>query len=416
MYRKYLTNEKMSMALFVFIFVLYAITYMTKNCYSAAMSAIVHEGVMTKSQTGLMSAIFYLVYAPLQIVGGKMADKYSPGKIIFIGMLGSAVSNLIIFLNQNYYLMIVVWTFNAIVQFGVWPSVFKIMSSVLAKCHRTKAIYYISFSSTLGLLFAYGSAMFMNKWQNNFLLSAILLFILAFLIIIVYPYMERHMEELPLPDNGDFAKENSKDKAASKKEGRRMFLKSGLYATCIVIVFRCIVEQGAKNLSPTMLMESYEAVSPVIGNFFSLFIITAGLLGIWLSRFLCPRYIKNEIVSFIVLLGASLPFLIVILFIGNVHTVFVVVSLSMVAMLTSGTHLLTSYISVKFAKYGKNGEAAGILNAAASIGIVIQSYGLTFIADHLGWIAVAWFWLALIVVSIIMLLFIYPKWKKFISE
>ena len=52
------------------------------NCYNGAMAGIVEAGILTKSQTGLINSMFYLVYAPLQIVGGRAADKYSPEQLI----------------------------------------------------------------------------------------------------------------------------------------------------------------------------------------------------------------------------------------------------------------------------------------------------------------------------------------------
>ena len=61
--------------------------------FTSAMAIIVEEGFMTKSQTGLINAVFWIVYAPFQIVGGIAADKYSPYKLIMIGLLGAAISN-----------------------------------------------------------------------------------------------------------------------------------------------------------------------------------------------------------------------------------------------------------------------------------------------------------------------------------
>ena len=97
----HLENKKVSRNFFWMLWIMYAVVYMTKNCYSAAMASIVYEGVLTKSQTGLISAAFYFVYAPLQVVGGLFADKYNPERMIKIGLVGSGISNLIIFLNQN---------------------------------------------------------------------------------------------------------------------------------------------------------------------------------------------------------------------------------------------------------------------------------------------------------------------------
>ena len=132
----HLENKKVSFMYFWIIWLMYALVYMTKNCYSAAMASIVSEGILTKSQTGLITALFYGVYGPLQIVGGIYADKYNPGKLIKIGLIGAGIANAIIFFNQNYYVMLIVWTFNAIVQFALYPAVFKIVSSQLESEYR----------------------------------------------------------------------------------------------------------------------------------------------------------------------------------------------------------------------------------------------------------------------------------------
>lgn len=47
------------MLLFVFLFLMYAVVYMTKSMFSSAMAVIVEEGVMTKLQTGLI--VFLIV-------------------------------------------------------------------------------------------------------------------------------------------------------------------------------------------------------------------------------------------------------------------------------------------------------------------------------------------------------------------
>ena len=91
----HLENKSVSKKFFWMLWIMYAVVYMTKSCYSGAMASIVHEGVLTKSQTGLITASFYFVYAPLQILGGIFADKYNPEKMIKIGLVGSGVANLI---------------------------------------------------------------------------------------------------------------------------------------------------------------------------------------------------------------------------------------------------------------------------------------------------------------------------------
>ena len=143
----HLENKRESRIFFVFLWIMYSLVYTTKMCFSAALVFIKEEGLLTMTQASFIIAAFYIVYAPLQVAGGICADKYSPEKLITIGLLGSALANTVIFLNQNYYVMLAAWTFNAIIQFALWPSVFKILSSQLVRSDRSKMIFYISFSS-----------------------------------------------------------------------------------------------------------------------------------------------------------------------------------------------------------------------------------------------------------------------------
>lgn len=161
---------------FIFLFALYTIVCMTKNCFNAALADIVNEGILTKSQTGSIIAAFYIVYAPLQVVGGVAADRFSPHLLIKIGLIGSALANAVIFFNQNYYIMLVTWVLNAIIQFALWASVFKIMTSELCRSDRKQMIFYMSLSSTVGLLGNYLLAAFLSSWEYNFAISSALLF------------------------------------------------------------------------------------------------------------------------------------------------------------------------------------------------------------------------------------------------
>ena len=85
---------------------------MTKSMFSSAMAMIVEEGNMTKSQTGFINAVFWFVYALFQFVGGFAADKYSPHKLIMIGLGGAVISNLAIYINSSYPVIIIAWAFN----------------------------------------------------------------------------------------------------------------------------------------------------------------------------------------------------------------------------------------------------------------------------------------------------------------
>ena len=93
----HITSLRASRLFFIFIWLLYALICMTKSSFASAMATLVAEGVLTKSQTGLIISSFYIVYTPLQILGGAAADRYNPERLCLVGLFGSALANAVIF-------------------------------------------------------------------------------------------------------------------------------------------------------------------------------------------------------------------------------------------------------------------------------------------------------------------------------
>lgn len=393
----HLENKRESRSFFVFLWLMYATVYMTKNCFSGALSAIVEEGSMTLTQTTFISAAFYIVYTPLQILGGIVADKYSPERMITIGLIGGAIANTVIFFNQNYYVMLVSWVFNAIIQFALWPSVFKIMSSQLVRSDRGKMVFYMSFASSGGLIMTYAVSAFLPHWRYNFLVSAIVL-VLSAIILAIYC---RHLNPFMIKDRSGEIKSPNGNVSKKKMSTFKLFLISGFFTLLPAVLVRTMVENGSKTLSPTMLMQSYEDISASTGNLLNIFIIIAGVAGTLIIKLVIyPRLIKNEIVAYIVMMLVALPFTVMLRFVGDIPAWLAILSLSMISMSLSSTHLLTQYFNMHFIPYGKNGTAAGILNAAASFGLVLQYCVFGSIAEDHGWATVTTLWIVMVLVGI----------------
>ena len=404
----HLENKTVSKRFFWILWIMYVVVYMTKSCYSGAMASIVHEGVFTKSQTGLITAAFYFAYAPLQILGGIVADKYNPKTFIKIGLIGSGIANLIIFCNQNYYVMLIAWIANAIVQFGLWPSLFKIISSQLETEYRIKGVYFITFSSICGLLMAYIVAAIVPRWQLNFAISAVGLFLFALVFVIACKKIEKYM----VPDTTE--KQVQKNATETKQTSWKLFFYSGFLLLVVVTVARTIVENGIKTISATMLMESYEHISPSLGNVLNTFIIISGVVGVaFINQLVYPRVIRNEAIAMLALIGMAFIPIGVLTFLGEMPVFLVVISLCIATMILSGINLIMSRCSASFAKYGKSGLASGISNSAASLAIMVQSYGCAYVADYAGWNMVVWLFLILLGVGALCATIAVPLWTRF---
>lgn len=408
----HLENKKVSFIFFWVIWILYTVVYMTKNCYSAAMASIVSEGVLTKSQTGLLTALFYLAYGPLQILGGIFADKYNPERLVKIGLVGAAISNTLIFFNQTYSLMLIAWTFNGTIQFALYPAVFKIVSSQLEAEYRIKGVYFLSLSSTSGMVLAYLVAAVVSKWQYNFALSAVALFLLAIGFHFVCNWVERYM----VPDTRTPEERQPKvlQVVTPKISAWRLFWLSGFTIFVVVTALRFLVTNAINTLSATMLMESYTSISHSMGNILNILIIVSGVLGITLvNRFVYPRITHNEMTATVLLIAIALVPMLLICFTGKTPVFLIVICLCVTSAILTGSGLLVSHASAAFAKYGMNGLATGVYNALASLSIVAQSYGVVKIADYSGWNVACYFLFALLLIAGASTLIAIPLWKKF---
>ena len=388
---------------------MYSTVYMTRNCFSAAMAAIVAEGALTKSQTGLLTSMFYLVYAPLQIPGGMLADRYNPERLIEVGLLGTVLVNTVMFFEHNYYVMLVAWMFNAVIQAPVWSSVFKIISSQLATEDRPIMVFLISIANSFGLVMGYVMAAFIPSWEYNFAVSAAALAVLAVCMHLLCIRYGSYTSSLDMP-------KQTKNEAVpkSKAPAWRLFAASGFLLLLPAIILRSMVELSTKTFSSTMLMESYAQVSPKIGNLLNVLVLVSGILGTLLIKLvLYPRFIKNELSGMCIMLIAALPFTIVLKLLGVIPVPYVVVALCCITAATTSTHLLLSYYNMSFEPYGRNATAAGLGNAAASIGVVFESYGFARVAESFGWSAVTSLWIIMLVVAVLCIAVAIPLSKRF---
>lgn len=389
---------------------MYAVVYMTKNVFSSAMATIVEEGFMTKSQTGLINAVFWFVYAPFQILGGFAADKYSPYKLVLIGLSGGLISNIIIYLNQSYPVIMAAWSFNALAQFGLWPGVFKVVSTQTAPRVRGGAVFWLLFSTSVGLGMSMLAAYFVKYWQQNFIVSIVILFVTIVSFIILYSYLEKKM----VVKESD---EIRSEKETKKSPMKPLILSSGLIVFLIVCLLRVAIDNGIKMMTPVMIMESYENIPAAIATRMSTVLVIFSAIGILIAGFMKSNITGNEPKAQIILMGISVPVLLLVCFVGKIHYLWVLAALSIaVALIHGAAPFGQSYVALRFEKYGRIGTVSGILNATASVGNILASYVFAKMAELMPWRMVTASWLLVILVCILFCSAVLKKWTRFIKS
>ena len=97
----------------------------------------------------------------------------------------------------------------------------------------------------------------------------------------------------------------------------------------------------------------------------------------------------------------ALPFVFILRFVGDLSVGLIVFSLCMISLFLTAVSLLTNFFNMHYTKFGLNGTAAGIINAASSFGFALQYCLFGSIADSYGWPTVTTLWIILSVITII---------------
>ena len=405
-------STKLSFILFISLLSGYTFMCMTRNCFSSAMVFIVDEEILTKVQTGVITAAFYLTYAILQIVGGMVTDKLPPERFVTIGLLGASITNLVIFFSQNYVVMLISWSLNAALQFGAWPAIFKIVSTMLVRKMQTPALFVTTHASPGGTVAGFVVAAIVGThWELNFIISAIGLAFFAILweitVKIISPVAA--VEELP--------KDAIPNDLQKRVSFGKMFITSGLVFVLVIAFIRTMLDFGIRGLTPTMINESYTGVNPSLATIISIIVLVAGVVGICCVYLVYPRLIKNESIGILILFASAFPFSIGMLWLGKISYWFIVTFLAFIVLFMGGCGLFTtSFIAARFNKYGKGSTVVGIINATASLGIVVAYTVFPAIAEKLSWNQTAILWIVLVCVALAAISALLPLWSRFLKN
>ena len=111
------------------MYVTYASYYLARLNSSIALPTIGEELLYSKLNLGLIGGAFSISYAVGQLVHGQLADKLGAKRIILLGLVLSAFSNVLFGYVDLLVLLIVIWGINGYAQSTGWPAVVKIMSN-----------------------------------------------------------------------------------------------------------------------------------------------------------------------------------------------------------------------------------------------------------------------------------------------
>lgn len=403
-----MTKQKASLQLFWCLFFVYTINIIGKTSFSAATVALIDEAVLTKTQAGLISGVFWLLYAVGQFAGGFVTNKLSCYTMINITIVGSAVSNLLMAFTEEYMLMLIAWSFGGIIQFGMWPAILKLISTEIVMSQRTSVMGRLAFCYCLGSILSYiftAVILATLSWKYIFICCGII----TGISLTGSLYAGFRLSPI-------LREQEPQREVVSRKNGKLTWdivWKSELIFFCILMLIKGIADTGIKNWMPTIMMETYGA-SPSYTSLLSVALLFTNIFGVVLCTKIYDRVRCDELITLRILYILIVPMLLLLLNFANMNIYITTVLMSgiTISIYGSGQILQMNYPG-RFQMWGLTAAVGGIVNCFAAFGNVIATYGSGFIADRLGWNAMIIIWNVLIILFVVLTIMMMPKWKKF---
>lgn len=399
-----ITGKKQVLGASLLFMTLYLISYVTRINYGAVISEMSAAENIQKSLASLALTLSAVTYGAGQLLSGFLGDRLNPKKLIFGGLIVTAVTNLLIPLCTSPVQMAAVWAVNGLAQAFMWPPLVKIMTSLFTAEDYKKACVIVTWGSSFGTILVYALSpvcISFFGWRGVFVTSALC----AIVMSVVW------MKKCRFEGNADetFAKEETYVKGV--KLSTKYFAVMGLIM--LAIVLQGILRDGVTTWMPSYISETFnlDRRSAILtGIILPIFSIAA----IQVTSVIYRKLVKNEMrLSGLMFVSGFISALF--LFASSGKSVFLSVLFS--ALLTGCMHgvniVVTCMVPPHFAKFGNISFMSGLLNFCTYIGSAASGTGLALFTEKFGWSATIILWSAIALLGSLVCIAMAKPWNRF---
>lgn len=435
----------------------YASFYFLRVNMSVAIPGILHEFGISKTVMGSVLSGLFFAYAAGQFINGQLGDRFNAKKVITIGLLGSAVMNVLFGFTSNFLAgMILIWALNGFFQSMGWAPTVRIVANWFPPKQRGKASGILGSSYQIGNVAAWALSGFVVGalgWRWAFWVPAMIAPFIMINWILKIRKKEETTEGIAEESQGrdfkiqflnwkrDFkatgpmipiltglsflgVEKKAEDvgfepvEIARKSNGFKDTIKTILcnkpiWLAAFGLFGLNIVRYGFLDWAPTYFFEVQKAAIS-LAAYKAIIFPLAGSLGAlsagWISDvfFRSKRSLMAAVMLSILILAIWLfPHV-------PVHSwALSLILLAVIGFTTYGPHvLLVTAFPMDFGTKEMAASAAGFIDGWGYVGASLTGVGTGFLLDHFGWNFAFDFWLSGAVMALILMVVLRLKFSK----
>ena len=402
--------------MFWMMWITYASFYLLRVNISIAMPEIMSEFGLTKTNMGVVLSSLFFAYAVGQFINGQLGDKLNSRRIITIGLVVSAILNIIFgFSAGALILMAILWGLNGYFQSMGWGPTVKAKANWFPKKIRGKISGRLGTSYIIGGAFSWflaGTIVKYLNWRFTFWIPAIICIALA---IHWYIRARNAPEEVGLPsleeqEQGIESSEIKEDHHIGfKKTLKITLLNPYVWFAGFALFGLNIVRYGFMSWAPTYMFEEQGATIS-LAAYKAIAFPVAGGLGALFAGWASDRIFKHRRapIAFIMLVLLAV-FCYLYRIVPGVNWIISLVILLFIGFFTFGPHvLLVAALPADLGSRKAASSVTGFIDALGYVGASLTGVGTGYLIENYSWDAAFGFWVFGAILAAIMILFV---WK-----
>lgn len=383
----------------------YAGFYLTRVNMSVAIPGIIQEFGISKTTMGMVLSALFFAYAIGQFINGQMGDKFGSKKLVAIGLLGTAIINVIFGFTGNFLAgMMLLWAFNGFFQSMGWAPTVKLVANWFPIGERGRAAGILGSSYQIGNVLSLalaGIVVGALGWRWAFWAPV------AITIFLFIHWLWRVKEKAE--DVGLEPVEIATPATGFRSTIRSVLTNRYIWLVAIGLFGLNIVRYGFLDWAPTYFFEVQKA-HITTAAYKSIIFPLAGSLGALSAGWLSDKFFQSRRAPISVLLLIILVAGILIFPHWPDHLWWVgLINLAVIGFATYGPHvLMVAALPMDLGTKEMAASATGFIDGWGYIGAGLTGVGTGYLLDHFGWNYAFYFW---VVGAVIAALLIASMWN-----
>jgi len=369
----------------------YAAFYLVRKNFSMAMPVLMKELGYSRTDLGMMLALFSIIYGIGKFANGMLADRSNPRYFMAFGLLGAAVMNICFSMSSGLAFLGTFWLLNAWFQAMGWPPCARMLCYWYSPTERGFMWGLWNASHQIGgaIILVLAGALITNfGWRSAFLVPALIA--IAFALGLAY-FLRDTPQSLGLPPievhRGETESMNAVDSGLNFRDVlfQQVLRNKWVWCVCAANFFVYIVRVGMLDWAPTFLTEAKGANLQEAGFQTAAFEI-AGIIGALTAGSISDKLFRGRRGPVAV---ASMLLLLICLIglwkIPSGHPWMNAGLLIAIGFFVYGPQMLVGVAAADYSRNEAVATATGLTGLFGYMGSAFCSLATVIIADGFGW-------------------------------